>query len=231
MSRERVLEVLGGLADLRGAGAAAELCRLCAAAGAADGASIVVSGEEGRYAGLCASDPLAARIDELQRTLGVGPGLDAHRLGIPVSASDLAVEPSARWPEFAAGAVHAGARAVFSFPLRSGGARLGSLTFHRRAPAPMLDEEHADALLISDLVVHAVLALQAGAPPGTLAAELEVLGSAHAEIHQAAGMVSVQLGVSVAEALVRLRAHAYAVDSPLAATAREVVMRRLRLGR
>jgi GAF domain-containing protein len=229
MSRERILEVLGGLGDLRGAGAAAQLCRLSAAAGAADGASVIVSGEEGQYAGLCASDALAATLEDLQRTLGVGPGLDAHRLGIPVSAADLAGEPASRWPEFAAGAVDAGARAVFSFPLRTGGVRLGALTFHRRLPGAMLDENHADALLISDLVVNAVLALQAGAPPGTLAAELDALGSGPAEIHQAAGMVSVQLGVSVAEALVRLRAHAYTADTSLAVTAREVVMRRLRL--
>jgi hypothetical protein len=41
-------------------------------------------------------------------------------------------------------------------------------------------------------------------------------------------MVSVQLGVSIGEALVRLRAHAFASDRPLTELAEEVVARRLR---
>lgn len=42
-------------------------------------------------------------------------------------------------------------------------------------------------------------------------------------------MFSVQLGVSVAEALVRLRARAYTDDRPLLDMARDSVDRRLRL--
>jgi len=48
-------------------------------------------------------------------------------------------------------------------------------------------------------------------------------------VHQATGMISVQLEVSLAEALVRLRAHAYANDRPLNEVAADVVARRLRL--
>ena len=50
-----------------------------------------------------------------------------------------------------------------------------------------------------------------------------------AEIDQATGMVSVQLGVAVGEAFVRLRAYAYAQDRRLGEVARDVVARRLRL--
>ncbi len=41
-------------------------------------------------------------------------------------------------------------------------------------------------------------------------------------------MISVQLGVNLAEALVRLRAHAYADGRPIAEVAADVVTRRLR---
>jgi hypothetical protein len=44
-------------------------------------------------------------------------------------------------------------------------------------------------------------------------------------------MISVQLDVSLAEASVRLRAHAYADGRPLAEVARDVVERRLCLSR
>ena len=77
----------------------------------------------------------------------------------------------------------------------------------------------------------AILAQQADAPPGALARELATLSDSRAEVHQACGMVSAQLEISLTEAAVRLRAHAYAEDRPLAEVAREVVARRLRLGR
>jgi hypothetical protein len=47
-------------------------------------------------------------------------------------------------------------------------------------------------------------------------------------VHQATGMITVQLGVSMAVALVRLRAHAYAHDRRLRDVAADVVARRLR---
>jgi hypothetical protein len=49
-----------------------------------------------------------------------------------------------------------------------------------------------------------------------------------ARVHQATGMISVQLGVSLAEALLRLRAHAYGQDRPVADVAADVVGRRMR---
>ena len=64
-----------------------------------------------------------------------------------------------------------------------------------------------------------------------MAEELETLASSRAEVHQATGMISVQLEVSAAEALVRLRAHAYAEGRTLRDVAADVVGRRLRLGR
>jgi len=44
-------------------------------------------------------------------------------------------------------------------------------------------------------------------------------------------MLTVQLGVPVAEAFVRLRAYAYSQDRRLADVAGDIVARRLRLGR
>ena len=44
-----------------------------------------------------------------------------------------------------------------------------------------------------------------------------------AEVHQATGMVSVRAGVSMAEALVLLRAHSYATEQPILKVAAEVL--------
>ena len=51
--------------------------------------------------------------------------------------------------------------------------------------------------------------------------------SRHAEIHQATGMVLVQLDISATDALARLRAHAFVHQRLLIDVARDVVDRRL----
>ena len=55
------------------------------------------------------------------------------------------------------------------------------------------------------------------------------LGRRRAEIDQATGMLTEQLGTGIAEAFVRLRAYAYAQDRQLGDVAHDIVTRRLRL--
>ncbi len=76
------------------------------------------------------------------------------------------------------------------------------------------------------MIARVLLGLEADAQPGFVPAELDT--ELHAVVHQAAGMVSIQLDISVGEALVRLRAHAFATDRPLTEVAREVIARTLR---
>ena len=80
---------------------------------------------------------------------------------------------------------------------------------------------------MAEVAAEAVLAMQAGGSAGVLAAALEEGSNFQYVVHQAAGMVSVQLGVSVAQALVRLRAYAFAQERLLADVAADVVARRL----
>jgi hypothetical protein len=72
------------------------------------------------------------------------------------------------------------------------------------------------------------LVMQANAPPGKLALELEAGANFQYVVHQASGMVAAQLGVSVGQALIRLRAYAFGNDRPLTEVAKEVVARTLR---
>jgi AmiR/NasT family two-component response regulator len=71
--------------------------------------------------------------------------------------------------------------------------------------------------------------LQAAAadPTSNAWAELHVLS--RAEVSQATGMVVAQLGVDPAEALVRLRAHAYATGRSATDVAHDILERRLKL--
>ena len=204
------------------------LCGICAEVVGLDGAGATVTAAGGAPAPLRASNPVAERIEDLQYTLGEGPGPDAHRLGRPVGEPDLANPRRTRWTALAGPVVGAGAAALFSFPLRLGGVRLGALTLYRARRGGLSDGQHSDALGMADLVLRVVLASQSDAAPGAVAVELETLSSDRAEVHQAAGMVSVQLSVSVAEALVRLRTRAFQEGRPLAAVAGDIVARRVR---
>ena len=74
-----------------------------------------------------------------------------------------------------------------------------------------------------------MLSLQDTLPAGTLAPELDVVVEYRAEIYQASEMVAVQLHIPPADALLRIRAHAFAHDQPVSAVAADIVSRRLHL--
>ena len=123
----------------------------------------------------------------------------------------------------------AGTRAVFGFPLQVGAARLGAMNLYRDRPGKLSDDQHADALVMADVAAQAVLAMQANAPFDIVATELEAGANFHLVEHQASGKVATQLGISVGETLVRLRAHAFSHDLALNEVAEAVVARQLRI--
>jgi hypothetical protein len=203
---------------------------MCSAAarllGVAAAAIVVMA--EGVPGATFASHSLAQFLEDLQFTLGAGPRVDAWTQGVPITALDLGTAPVMRWAGFGTAAVDAGARSVHSFPLRVGAARLGVLTLYRHEPGPLAPDVYADALIVADVVTNALLTGDVTHALGGLDARLSD-EELNAEVHQASGMVSVQLGVSVGEALARLRARAFVDGTTLAVVARKVVARSLRL--
>jgi hypothetical protein len=229
---DRLSVVLRAMAEVGGGGSVSPIDRVCVATGAllslrGAGLSLMVDGELRGTAGV--SDRGIAVVQELQLTLGEGPCVDAWTSRGPVLESDLANPAVARWPAFAQAGVDAGIHAVFAFPLALGAIRLGVLVLYRDRSGVLSADELAYSLVLADVATHVVLGLQAGAPAGELHELLAREPPHWAEIHQATGIVSVQLGVSLDEAFVRLRAHAFAEGLPLRAVAREIVRRRLRL--
>lgn len=228
MSGRRRARVLAQLADGGGGVTTARLCEVSAATTGVSGAGIAVVTDELGEVTIAASDEVSTKIEELHYLLVEGPGIDAYRLGAAVSAADLA-DPGLGWAAFTPAALAIGVRAIFAFPLRVGSVRLGVLTLYRDRPGVLADDQHADALMMAEVVGQALLLMQAGTPADALGAELETSVDFHHVVHQAAGMVSVQLDVNVAEALTRLRGYAFARDLALATVAADVVARRLRL--
>jgi hypothetical protein len=215
----------------RAAGGAVSVAHVCAAAMSAAGvdrAAVAVALSASPRETMYASDPVAAEVEELTLTLGEGPGVDALTGGPALVADLTEADCLARWPMFAPAALCAGVRAVFALPLQVGGIRLGALDLYRAGPGDLDREQLADALVLADTACALLMdgaQRDQGRPEG---AWPEPAGSPHPEVHQATGMISVQLGVSVAVALVRLRAHAYAHERRLREVAVDVVARRLR---
>jgi hypothetical protein len=222
----RILDELSGGDDRHPA--AARLCEVGAQVIGVTGAGVMLMSGDIPQGSLCSTNQVSNLIEDLQYTLGEGPCVDAYLHDEVVLEPDLADPVTPRWLAFTPPTVEAGARAVFGFPLRVGTVRLGALNLYRDRPGPLSDGQHADALVMAGVAARWVLEVQAGAPPGGLARELEVGADFRFVVHSAAGMVAVQLGVSVSEALIRLRAYAFSNDRLLHAVAGDVVDRTLR---
>ncbi len=214
---------------------AADVCAAAVAAVQVSGAwlSAATGAERGHL--MQATDDVSDRLAELQLTLGEGPCTDASVSGGPVLASDLGeIEAAGRWPVFAPAARQAGAGAIFAFPLRIGAIRAGVMSLYRERPGPLSAAQLGDALIFADTAILLLLdsegqaagSMPAGSGPGGQPPDLTLH---RAEIDQATGMLTEQLGVGITEAFVRLRAYAYARDRRLADVARAIVARRLRL--
>jgi hypothetical protein len=204
------------------------LGQVCAWVVGMTGAGVMLMTDDVPRGSVGATDAVAQLIEDLQFSLGEGPCIDAHQGDRPVFEPDLADPDVQRWLAFSPPAVAAGARAVFGFPLQVGSVRLGALNVYRDRPGALTDHQHADALVMADVAAQALLVMQARAPAGSLAGEIERGLDLQHVVHQAAGMVAAQLEVNVAQGLIRLRAHAFAHDRGLTLVAEDVVARRLR---
>ena len=228
MAANRRLRILSQLVGGNPEFGTNRLCEVCAEVTDMTGAGIMLMSGDVPRGSLCTTGTVSALIEQLQYTLGEGPCIDAYQQDRPVLEPDLAEPTRARWLAFSGPAIDAGVRAIFGFPMPVGAIRLGALNLYRDRPGRLTDDQHADALVMADVAAHAILAIQAGAPPGQLAAELEAGADFQYVVHQAAGMVAAQLNITVGTALIRLRAHAFGNGRLLTEVAHDVVARRLR---
>jgi hypothetical protein len=177
------------------------------------GASVTVISSSKAQVALCASDTVAARLDELQFELGEGP--------------DVASAPHDRWPVFAASIGQLNIGAIFSIPIRMGAVTVGAATLYRDTPGGLNEDHQSSALAIASAI--ASTAIQRAI---TFATDDEISESAavpalRREVHQATGMILVQLDTTATVAYSRLQAYAFAHGRTVLSVARDVVTRAL----
>lgn len=201
--------------------------RMCAAFAhvvGADGAAIALGSSEGERSLLAATDKRTEQIEDLQDMLGEGPSLRALIGDGPaiLRASD---DAQAAWPiltsSLADHSAFHGVLALYAFPMQPQQQVLGVLTVVQTR-RPDLRVSLEEAQLLANAVGVAVLG-DVWSDDATESRWLE-----RDRVSQATGMVIAQLGVSPADAVAVLRAHAYAMDVTLSEVSRHVVDRSLR---
>jgi GAF domain-containing protein len=202
------------------------LCRTATRELPAAGVAMSLMTKEGLWATVAASDPASKAVEELQFTLGEGPCLDAFAAGRPVLVSDLAQDGVGSWPVYCSNAQGRGVHSVFAMPMQIGAARLGIMDVFREQVGPLSAAALAQALAFAELATLSLLNGQERAGDGH-AAGLDGALDASFAVYQAQGMVMVQLGVSLAEALARIRGYAYANDRGVGSVARDILGRTL----
>lgn len=125
-----------------GAGSMAEgldagLCKGFVESLAISGAAISVFSGLSPATMVCASDAVAARIDELQFDLGEGPRWEALQTRRPVLLPDVRRGPHAAWPVFAEFLLELEVSALFVFPLVLGALDIGVAELYRSESGPL----------------------------------------------------------------------------------------------
>jgi GAF domain-containing protein len=205
----------------------ARICQACVDGLDVDGASISLLTASVARETLWATDPVAELLEDLQFTLNEGACVEAAATGDPVLVPDIRHgSESARWPIFAPAVTEqTPIRALFALPLQWGAVNLGVLDLYRTVPGALSQIQWRDALAATDTA--ALMILGQRTDPGDDGGWLDQALGYRVEIHQATGMILVQLGVSATDALARLRAHAFVHQRLLIDVARDVVARRL----
>lgn len=233
---ERVRAVLSAAVAGSGSGleAADRLCHACVEVLTVDGASLSLMHGGTSQGTVAASGELSRRLDELQFTFGEGPCFDSVRLAVPVVVADLQDQDEQRWPAYSDAARGSGVRAIYALPVSAATAPIGVLDLFRSTPGLLSTQQMVGGLLAAEMATLPLLDLLGGGPERSrsddeVSAELQALE--RVEVYQATGMLMGQLDCGPTEALVRLRAHAFAVGLTASEVAWMIVERRLVLDR
>lgn len=222
-SRRNFLEARRAVVEARGN----DLSQVFAENFPVGGAAISILAGPATGVTVSASDSIATRLDEMQFDLGEGPCWSAlaHRLPALMHPHDTAGE----WPTFreaiSSDALTRGVMSLYAFPLAIGSLDIGAVDLYSGTSEPLPPELVSEATDLADVAAWSVLRtlLQDDAQ----GYDTDSVGYARREVHQATGMIIVQLGVDAEDAELLLRAHAFADGRSVRDVAKDVVARRI----
>ena len=187
---------------------------------------MTIAGSDGVAA---CSDDATCTLAELQFAVNEGPSYVAFKTRRPVLVP--ALEGSLdRWPGYSSLAVDHGVRAMFAFPMQEGAVSFGVLELYADRTGPLDADSMAMAAAFAQAATELLLDDGVITAGGEFHDGLTASSATRALIHQAQGMVMVDLGVTLAEALTRMRARAFAHDISLLELADDVISGKVAAG-
>jgi GAF domain-containing protein len=175
----------------------------------ADGAGLMLVGEDELLTWASASDARAERAEAVQAQLGAGPCMVAWQQRGPVAVRDVGAE--SRWSGVAPALVAAQLRAALSVPVQLVGGPIGTLEVYAAGPRDWNDSEVAALQAYAGVVASLLRAAAAARVKGELAEQLQWALQHRVLVEQAKGVLMEREGLSPAAAFERLRATARAV--------------------
>lgn len=191
------------------------------------GASISIISDLGGKSTIAITDSVAARLEQLQFDLGEGPHWEALRTGKPALVPDVRAEQAERWPMFSLAIAELRVAALFALPLTIGAVTVGVVDLYRSTSGALLRADLTAGLTLAASISEQALRYAAASAHHDEPEESPLAPAMRREVHQATGMVLVQLNISATEAFSRLQARAFSEDRPLTDVALDVVQRKL----
>jgi GAF domain-containing protein len=191
------------------------------------GVSISVFNRSGTQSSVCSSDRLAARIDELQFELGEGPQWETVRTGARVLIPDVTGDFHSAWPMFGAAILGLDVGALFTVPLVMGAVTVGVVGMYRTTAGELSGRDLAAAAAMAAATAGPAVHRAVATAGDEVAPESAIAPAMRREVHQATGMILVQLETTATIAYSRLRAYAFANGRTVQDVAHDVVSRQL----
>ena len=186
----------------------------CAQLLVADTVGVLLETSEGRLELAAATSAEMEEIKAAELDAGQGPCMDAYHSGEPITVDEL-LDTKDRWPAVTWRLLDLGMRSGHAFPLHVRDDRIGALSFYRRRPGQLpeddirLGQAFADASAIGILQHRRVAAAEERADQLQHALDSRVL------IEQAKGALAQHHGISTDQAFEVMRRHARSRSIPL----------------
>jgi GAF domain-containing protein len=166
------------------------------------------------------TDGLVVELDELQRSIGEGPCLDAISQGLAFYAEDLAVDD--RWARFGPEAAARGVRSLLAVPLLADGT-IGALNLYGRLPQAFGVADRARGLILAALAAAAHSSAQVHEGEEQRAANLHDALASREVIGQAQGILMERERITADEAFGILRRASQHLNIKLRSVAQTLV--------
>ncbi len=181
----------------------------CAAIFGVTTAGVMLETPEGRLQLAVALSAEMRDLEQAEIDNEDGPCHEAYRTGEPAVVNDLDHSDVAeRWPSVVGRMRGMGLKAVYAFPLRLRGDRIGALNLYRDAPGEFADDDVRVAQAFADVAAIGILQERRAFSAEERAGQLQYALDSRIKIEQAKGIICAQRNVSLTEAFGAMRHYA-----------------------